>query len=170
MCSMFCGYGLILTLSVVSVPLKGLLKCSLNLSNSQHYSIQYKCMYMNVKARVVYLAVCFLANHILLSDIAILVHIMCRRTPGDLWNLLSALLLSDKTYTFFPPVVKSNIPSDSISSALQVLILYPACVHAFPCHPLLFSHLSLCLSVRDRGVMKSLCPRGNRRHVDWGQC
>lgn len=115
-------------------------------------------MYMNVKARVVYLSVCFLANHILLSDIAILVHIMSSRTPGDLWNLLSTLLLSDKSCTFFPLVVKSKIPSDSISSALQVLILYPACVHAFPCHPLLFSHLSLSVCQRPRSDEISLSP------------
>lgn len=47
---------------------------------------------------------------------------------------------------FFSLLVEPNSPSDSISSALQVLILSPACVHAFSCHPLISSHLSLSLS------------------------
>ncbi len=89
----------------------------------------------------------------------VLEHFMCK-----LQEISKTCLLGDKGCTFFPLVVKSNIPSDSISSALQVLILCPACVHAFPCHPW------LSLSVRELGVMKSLYPRGNRRHVDWGQC
>lgn len=127
------------------------------------YVYGYPC----VKGRIIYLAACFVPNNILLPDIAclmILVHIMCKLQ--EISETCSLLSCSVTKAALFSLVVKSNIPSDSISSALQVLILYPACVHAFPCHPLLFSHLSLCLSVRDQGVMKSLCPRGNRRHVD----
>lgn len=109
--------------------------------------------------------VCFLPNHIQLPDIflsqsrhtislMILLHFNMQ-TAGDLWNLLA---WSQKLHFFFPPVVKSNIPSDSISAALQVLILYPACVHAFPCHPLLFSHLSLSVCQRARSDEISLSP------------
>lgn len=61
-------------------------------------------------------------------------------------HMTSLLSCSVTKATRFSLLVKPKSPSDSISSALQVLILSPACVHAFPCHPLILSHLSLSLS------------------------
>jgi len=52
-------YSLIFVLSVVSGPHKGLLKYSLNLSDSQHCLDMNVYGYPCVKGRVVYLAECF---------------------------------------------------------------------------------------------------------------
>lgn len=111
------------------------------------------CLWICAKALRVSLCMYFLANYILLQIFfcheavtQTRIRILCANSRRSLKPACSVT----KAALFFPPVVKSNIPSDSISSALQVLILYSACVHAFPCHPLLFSHLSLCQSVCQR--------------------